>query len=100
MHVTNSTGKNAGSNDLRRDVIFSEEVWIHQGKTYSCNINIKDKNRITGKEDDSWLNDIIIDASIQLIHLQLPQIGGLQSCLSAANNKFDGIQRADTNNEH
>ena len=88
VHITHSLGKNAGSDDLRRDVRFSEEVWIHQGKTYSCNINIKDKNRIIGKEDDGWLNDTIIDASMQLIQLQFPEIGGLQSCLSAANNKF------------
>ena len=89
MHVTHSPGKKyEDTADLGRDIKYSEEVWIHQRKTFSCNLNIKDKNIIIGKEDDGWLNDIIIDGSMQLLKHQFPDIGGLQSCLHAVNNNF------------
>ena len=79
MHVTHSPGKKyEDTADLGRDIKYSEEMWIHQGKTFLCNLNMKDKNRLIGKEDDGWLNDIIIDASMQLLEHQFPDISCTQ----------------------
>ena len=80
MHITHSLGKNAGSDDLGRE----------------------DKNRIIGKEDDGWLNDTSIDASMQLIHLQLPEIGGLQIMFECSKqyNKFKVSQGAKIRNRY
>ena len=54
----------------KKNVKYSEEVRVHKGTIgiYPYNLNIKDKNSVICKEDDGWLNDVLIDSGMHLIN--------------------------------
>jgi len=66
------------NSDLRRDIRYSLEVWVAADKEKLFhNLNITEKNILQSK---LWLNDIIIDSSMNLLQYQFPDLGGMQSC--------------------
>ena len=64
--------------DNKRDTRYSLEVWIPaDGMKLFHNLNIAEKKILKSKQ---WLNDIIIDSSMDLLQYQFPDLEGFHSC--------------------
>lgn len=64
-----------------KDVRYSLDVWIPADKEkLFYNINVSDRNILQSK---AWLNDVIIDSSMNLLKYQFPDLEGFQPCYLA-----------------
>ena len=71
-----------------RDIEYSKEVWISAGGVLSTNLNIQDRSIVMGEKGNGWLSDLIIDASMEIICNQNPNIGTYQTCSHARSLSF------------
>jgi hypothetical protein len=71
-----------GKSEKEKDIV-AEESWIESDGIITSSLKKKDKWIVDGTAEIGWLNDRIIDASMQIIKHQY-HANGLQSCLLAA----------------
>ena len=76
------------NSELQKDIRYSLEVWIPADKQKLFhNLNINERNILQSKK--GWLNDVIIDSAMNLLHYQFPDLGGFQSCQYAVQLDFE-----------
>ena len=76
------------NSELQKDIRYSLEVWIPADKQKLFhNLNINERNILQSKK--GWLNDVIIDSAMNLLHYQFPDLEGFQSCQYAVQLDFE-----------
>ena len=56
------------SADTERDIAYSCDVWVlHEENKLSVDLSVRDRDIIVGSQENGWLNDVIIDAAMELI---------------------------------
>jgi hypothetical protein len=78
-------------NEIERDIAYSRDVWVlHEAGKLSVDLNVTEREIIESKREDGWLNDVIIDASMQLLlnNKNHKNIGIYQSCNLARDATF------------
>ena len=74
------------NDSFSRDVRYSLEVWVPaDGLRVLQNLNMSDKQILESK---GWLNDVIMDTSMNLLKCQFPELEGFEPCYLAYNGGF------------
>ena len=82
-NIISSTPKS----ELEKDIRYSKDLWVKSdGEKLRYDLNVKDRAILQSKK---WLNDTLIDASMNLLKYQFPDLEGFETCHLATQLDFE-----------
>ena len=82
-NIISSTPKS----ELEKDIKYSKGLWVKSdGEKLRYDLNVNDRAILQSRK---WLNDTLIDASMNLLKYQFPDLEGFETCHLAAQLDFE-----------
>ena len=82
-NIISSTPKS----ELEKDIKYSKDLWVKSdGEKLRYDLNVNDRAILQSKK---WLNDTLIDASMNLLKYQIPDLEGFETCHLATQLDFE-----------